>query len=211
MHRNGHFFAWNKGRKFPFWIHTKNAGAIAWFAIGPWFFRHFFCTIKCRHLADQKVSSLRKLESMGSQLHCCDNLQLVQNFLLSNLLTFFVRTRRVRFSSSVSGKKVTISVHAWEKIKYATREEEDDSDECEVAHERSSYLYRNVSEIPREMTHIIHVFIFSIQFEPPFFCNYCKINGRKVFEKTWKTCIIQGAFQNKRDWAKVETTGALFW
>ena len=22
---------------------------------------------------------------------------------------------------------------------------------------------------------------------------------------------IQGAFQNKRDWAKIETTGALFW
>ena len=41
------------------------------------------------------------------------------------------------FSSRVSGKKVAISVHAWEKIKYATREEEDDSDECEVAHLRS--------------------------------------------------------------------------
>ena len=23
--------------------------------------------------------------------------------------------------------------------------------------------------------------------------------------------ILQGAFQNKRDWAKIETTGALFW
>ena len=44
-------------------------------------FLGIFCTIKCRHLTDQKTSLLRKLESMGIQLHRPDNLQLVQNCL----------------------------------------------------------------------------------------------------------------------------------
>ena len=79
----------------PFRVDTKNAGVInnsrgnyqllpltgEQLRNLPWhrdFFVIFF-TIKCRHLTDQKVSSLPKLESMGSQLHRCDNLQLMQN------------------------------------------------------------------------------------------------------------------------------------
>ena len=64
------------------------------------------CTIKCCHLTDQKVSSLRKPESMGSQLHRCENLQLVQNCLCRIFwLTFFVCTPKRGFSSSVSDKE----------------------------------------------------------------------------------------------------------
>ena len=60
---------------------------------------------------------------MGIQLHRCDNLQLVQNCLSRIFwLKFFV--------CFVSGKKVVISVHAWEKIMYATREEHNDSHSC---------------------------------------------------------------------------------
>ena len=82
-----------------------------------------FCTIKCHHLTNQKISSLRKLKSMGIQLHRCDNLQLVQNCLCRIFwLTFFV--------CFIWGKKVAISVHAWEKIMYATREEHDDFHSC---------------------------------------------------------------------------------
>ena len=29
--------------------------------------------------------------------------------------------------------------------------------------------------------------------------------------KKFEFVEVQGAFQNKRDWAKIETTGALFW
>ena len=63
-----------------FGVHTKNAGVFV-----------IFCTIKCCHRTDQKVSSLRKLDSMGNQLHHCNNLQLVQNcFCRIFWLTFFV-------------------------------------------------------------------------------------------------------------------------
>ena len=130
------FFPETREENPLFGVHTKNAGVInnsriwgtiAWFALAPWFFCHF-CTIKCRHLTDQKVNSLRKLESMGSQLHRCESLQLVMNcFCRIFWLTFFVCTPKREFSSRVLGKRVAISVHAWEKIKYATRKEQDDS------------------------------------------------------------------------------------
>ena len=96
------------GKKIPFLGYTRKirelsiipayGGTIAWFALAPWFFRHF-CTIKCRHLTDQKVNSLRKLESMGNQLY--------RENLLCRIfwLIFFVFTPKRGFSFRVSGKK----------------------------------------------------------------------------------------------------------
>ena len=117
------FFAWDAKRKSPFMGYTREMRELSIIPVGIvnkysiWcnncvicvktvIFPTFFCTIKCRHLTDQKVSSLRKLENMGSQLHRYENLQLVQNCLCwISWLTFFVCNPKRGFSSRVSGKK----------------------------------------------------------------------------------------------------------
>ena len=106
MHRNGHFVCLKRGKKITFVGYTRKMRElsiipveIAWFSLAAWFFRHFL---------HHQVSPYNGPKVRSSDWH------------------FSCVPQKEDFLPVFPAKIVAISVHVWEKIKYATREERDD-------------------------------------------------------------------------------------
>ena len=98
------FFAWNVGKRSPFLGYTRKMRDLSiipleiinssriWgnncvICVSIMIFFIIFCSIQCRHLTDQKVSSLRKLESIGQPTSSLWKPTIGVKLALSNLLT----------------------------------------------------------------------------------------------------------------------------
>ena len=150
------FYCLKRGKKIPFLGYTwkmwelsiipvviiNNSriwGTIARFASALWFFRHFL-PHQVSPSNGPKGKFVAKTWKYGQPTSSLWKPTIGVKLSLSNLLTdeksswitlaFFVCTPKKGFFSRVSGKKVAISMHAREKIKYAAQEEQDDSHSC---------------------------------------------------------------------------------